>query len=1241
MATFSDFLKKSKTEETESNTFADYISKNASGREPVVSVSPESEFFRTTGEFVPTTPKPTFEPERVPTSLSEQLRQIATPEVIERGREQERLSKEQEEQRKRNLAGAEERLANLIAESKELEISPEPDFNRQNELTRQIAETRNIITANQPGFKTGLRESIGLEPTAKFGFQQATPERAQAQEEAQEEARQQRGFTTGRVLGEVGKQAALYATIGAALKGTQLGTQIASKLGGGATGQFAANQAIDLLVDTVIQTPQEVLRGESLGEIGMNRLFDVGINLVIGGAIDGPKYIRSLRNADPNALKEAAEQTLKNQPDIVKELGLPEGTTAEQMLKQLESDEFVEQVAKQAQDLRTEDVLKQFESPKFAAREAEQQLVEARKGIEPVAEPKNFNEFIQQSKQAEVPKTEVPTEPIRQEMFPTPEVGTSKSPFTERVRDFLKDDPTTAKIRRELKQLDELPTTSNEARTQAAQQLINDDFDKALNIVKSGDRFDSGIESEMGRMVVDQLQQQGRNAEAVEVISKMSEKFRKAGQDVQAASIWAKTTPEGMQKWAVDTLEKSDVKVDPDLIAKVGDDMRKINEMTPEELAKMVAERTGSDKDTTLKAIQDAFSYEQLKATNTALTMQQVIDKIPVLKARKVSTIQAMSHLLNLRTFNRNILGNTTSIGGEAIAKLPASVADRALSAFTGNRSVVGSMPKFKQALNEGWQQGKRSFFEIKAGVGKGKTGKYEALFGNTFKTKTGKGAEKLLSWSLQTPDEFFKGFTKADSLYNQVKARLGKQVDDWSFEKIMDNATSDEIQTALKEAEFVTFQNDSFLAEVFGKTKKGLNWLSTGAAQRIPGLKGIFTDEFGLGDMVIKYTRVPGNIITRGLEYSPLGYFKGIQGAVNIAKAGDAVPRQVQREVAMQLGRATTGSGLMLAGALLQKAGVISGVEDSSDYDVQAFNKAEGGGDYKINISALNRLIKGQSTEQRQGDKIINYNWLEPIGMPLAVGARVAQSNPDGIMDVRDAVLKATIEEATDLPTMYIVQQMMYESMKEPKDGENKALNVLSLPLKEAIPGFIPSAVRQTAQTIDPVIRETTGGANVPFLEQLTPVLGERVTGKIQANIPQLSKALPPKLDPIGREQRRTEGVVPNILSPATVTTIQPIEYGEQLRQISEITDRTDMFPDRKAPNSTTFRNEKFTLTPEEKVRWQQVEGQKVNELYQQLFSEVTVTEENANAIADALKRIKGQASNFAKEDMLTRRGE
>ncbi len=277
-------------------------------------------------------------------------RQRFTPQDKLEQAEQRQADKVKSEERKSSLVGAEERLRGLLEESKRLEESPEVDATRQNELTRDILETRNRITANQPGFATGLKKSFGFDPTEKFGAQEATPERREAKEQAISQAEGQKGFQTGRVVGEVGKQLALYSTVGSALKGTKFFADLGAKLGGGKVAQFTAGQIADLFIDAAIQTPQEVLRKETIEQIGWNRLLDVGINLGIGA---GGEFFKSLKKADPQGLEQAIKELPADKArTIQQELGLPADTTAESFLKQQEG---------LAKEMQVEDYYKQFD----------------------------------------------------------------------------------------------------------------------------------------------------------------------------------------------------------------------------------------------------------------------------------------------------------------------------------------------------------------------------------------------------------------------------------------------------------------------------------------------------------------------------------------------------------------------------------------------------------------------------------------------------------------------------------------------------------------------------------------------------------------------------------------------------------------------------------------------------------------------------------------------------------------
>jgi hypothetical protein len=70
----------------------------------------------------------------------------------------------------------------------------------------------------------------------------------------------------------------------------------------------------------------------------------------------------------------------------------------------------------------------------------------------------------------------------------------------------------------------------------------------------------------------------------------------------------------------------------------------------------------------------------------------------------------------------------------------------------------------------------------------------------------------------------------------------------------------------------YVTFQDNTPLSNLLTKGKQGLNYVSTKAITL--GTKP--TKDFGLGDLILKYPKTPGNLIMRALEYSPAGVIRG-----------------------------------------------------------------------------------------------------------------------------------------------------------------------------------------------------------------------------------------------------------------------------------------------------------------------------------------------------------------------------
>lgn len=1037
----------------------------------------------------------------------------------------------------------------------------------------------------------------------------------------------------GQVAGALGFTVAQYSEINKILGNLGTTSKLGQILGKSKLAKFGATQATDLLADTIIQTPAEIIdaieQDKSLDQFGKdflkNRSIDVLVNLAVGGTGEAFNALKSLRNSGKVEIIDLIDDTVK---------ALPEGqqrTIADQLYgtRKTELDPGALPKAKSIDS----DVLPT--TKRTFGQQAEPVSLDV---------PVKPQSATDATKEADRSFAEALRETPRKPDIPTPEVGESKSPILERVKDQLKGDAELSELQRRLNQIDEnLPTTSNLARTQAAQRIVDEDLDKAVKLAVQGNQFGSRVESEVARLSLPKLAEQGRYKEYVDVVEAYMKKSRSAGQDVQAATLWSDISPEGAAQWGVQTLKEAGIDVNPDVINTLRKDFEIIQSATKENLTKTIIDKVNPKNSRIKNALLgnlekniDSLGFAKLQDINRAIAMEKVTKLVPKLKAKKLSSVQAISHLLNVRTFTRNIVGNVGSIAGEFTSKPGAALADRMMKLYSGNRSAVASasLTKWQQQAQQAWKAGKDNFFEIITSPNNRQiNSKYEKIFESAFESKLGKGLEKSLQVSLQTPDEFFKAWVKADSLYSQVQARLGKEVKNWSFEEVLKASDDLEIEKAIQEAEFVTFQNDSLLAQVLSETKTLLNK----ATKLVPFQKNVFTEDFGLGDFVIKYTRVPGNIITRGFEYSPLGGLKALYNFAEIAAKGAELPRDVQRDLALAMGRGMTGTGLMLMGGYLRKNDIITPTDKDATYNKQAFDKAQGGGSYKINMSALGRLITGQDTKPQEGDTLRSFNFLQPHNVALSVGARMTDEG--GMFQTSPTdLLGATWEEAVDLPTLFIVKQMMYEAM----DQSNEWYEFLLVPAKEALPGFVPSQARQLAQLIDPTVRETKYGANVPILKQLSGTLGESVTGKIQANIPLLSDKLPPKLDVFGQEQVRDVSPL-SLVDPGFKTEFTPKAYNDKIQLVAELSGKQNFFPDRKAPTSVSFQGEKLELSPEEQQRWQKVEGETLDQYFDEFFKDFTEDEirENAVAIAELLSSVKTKASNAAKQDFFENRGE
>jgi len=744
-----------------------------------------------------------------------------------------------------------------------------------------------------------------------------------------------------------------------------------------------------------------------------------------------------------------------------------------------------------------------------------------------------------------------------------------------------------------------------------AQQIVDQNFEAAKRIVMEGESFSNAIESAMAQDIIRRLQNERKWNDAFDVMEATARKAKASGQAIQAFAMWRRMTPEGMLKYAHRVINQAreagakNAKLTPEFADRLTDSMERINQMTdPTQLQALIKEQAGKMPKWTEKMISKKTT-EQLKDIAIAQVLSDIADQVPSSAWKKLSAIQAFSHLINARTAGRNIFSNISFGIAEKLSNIVATPIDFVISKFTGERSLT--LPQTgKESVKAGIEQAKEAAIDIALGINRTgvRDGKYNVPRGKTFKKGAGRMAEKLLGYELVVPDEFFKGEVFYDVLQQQMKVEGLTQ------------PTQEMIEYAQLRARYATFQDDSLPARILQGLKDLAN--KVGGGQKIRGTSGMMTREAGAGDLLIKYTTVPGNLIARSVEYTPMGMFKILSLANNAKMSG----KVKQSEIAMTIGRSIVGTTCFIGlGALLKHLGLLISEDRDRGKNATALDRAEGLGNYKVNMSAFGRLVNGKDPTPQYGDHLVSYNWLEPVGVTLAVGATIYdETHKDGtIPEIAFNSANAAMEEILDLPTLSVIRQMTYQ---------DNVFDRLITPFVQGVSGFIPGPVRQIAQMIDPVARETKGA---------TPV--ETIGKRIQTSIPLWREGLEPKIAPFGGEIEYPTSVWNSLLNPGQTSTYTPSTVTEDLKRLEDITGSTTHYPREKAPKSFNFNSVTYELTPEEKTLYMRTEGEALLKMYERILAN-GYTEQTAAGIVKALESAKSTAHEIAKREILRRRG-
>jgi hypothetical protein len=308
-----------------------------------------------------------------------------------------------------------------------------------------------------------------------------------------------------------------------------------------------------------------------------------------------------------------------------------------------------------------------------------------------------------------------------------------------------------------------------------------------------------------------------------------------------------------------------------------------------------------------------------------------------------------------------------------------------------------------------------------------------------------------------------------------------------------------------------------------------------------------------GLGgkalDVLMPFTTTPINIAKRTYEYSPLGAIKVV---------ADIATRKGAATIIDDITKTATGSAVVALGFLLKSLGAITGARDD-DPDKAAFDIATGVNPYSF---------FGK----------VSYDWIQPVGSLLAMGASVYDATQDspGVLDAIVNTLTSTGDAFLGMTFFKSIIDLFngYGSVSE---------NIGETLIKSGLSQFAPSVFGSLARTLDPTVRTAYTGGNVV----------DTALAGVQQKTPGASTALPASVNVKGEENTRIDNPIlralQEFINPANVNTGAVNEVDQFLMDLYEATGDKGIMP-KVAP----YRLDDGTqLTGEERSQYQTVLGQ------------------------------------------------
>ncbi|MEF2658915.1 MuF-C-terminal domain-containing protein [Dysosmobacter sp.] len=548
-----------------------------------------------------------------------------------------------------------------------------------------------------------------------------------------------------------------------------------------------------------------------------------------------------------------------------------------------------------------------------------------------------------------------------------------------------------------------------------------------------------------------------------------------------------------------------------------------------------------------------------------------IADQIPSTFREKANFWRYTSMLTNPTTHIRNIMGNAIQFGARKIKDGIGTAIERAVIKDPSQRTKAVNVDKDLKAFAKGQYETDQS-----AAMGSGKysdataagiereiQSKRKMFRGEDGLSRAVQGIGDLNSRALDYEDVIFNRSAYVDSFAQALQAKGVTAAEAHAGTRAADVEAARAY--AIEEAQKATYRNTTALSEALSQFG------------RYEGDNPVKRAGSFVADALFPFRKTPANILTTGLDYSPVGLAKGIKEAMFDVKSGKCTAADAVDSIASGL----TGTGILALGAYLAAEGFFGAtlhVRAGDDDKEEAFEKSMGGQDYAIQI----------------GDKSYTLDWMTPAAMPLFAGAATMKSVQkggstfdalvDSLLGMQDVVLETSmLSSLNDL--------ISYWSY-----ADNKVGYLLDRAASSYAGQYIPTIGSKVASVFDDTVRKS-------YVEKGSGQVASDVNYFLQGaakKVPGARNQLQPMVDMWGNEVSNgsaPERVFQSFLSPGFLKAQDNSPATQEIRRLAKATGDSTVYP-AAAEKSYTVKGETWTLTGEEYTRYAKAMGQTRKEL-------------------------------------------